>query len=153
MGNGAVCPAGGGCLAVSNVTPTGAQRAILILAGRSINGSSRPSSTLEDYLEFGNAGGSYERHSVTWAPKVTYSDTGAANAYAVAVTSIAAGGSFLFKAVNANTGASTLNTTATGQLSLVNYDGSKLAAGTIHANAVVHVTYDGTRFLLSKRPF
>jgi hypothetical protein len=61
------CTTGGNCLSVSNVTPTGAQRGILILAGRSINGSSRPSSTLGDYLEFGNATASYERQTVSRA--------------------------------------------------------------------------------------
>jgi hypothetical protein len=55
------------CLAVANVTPTGAQRAILILAGRSINGSSRPSAVLGDYLEFGNATTAYERQPVSTA--------------------------------------------------------------------------------------
>ena len=52
---------GAGCLTVSNVTPSGQDRAILILGGRSINGSPRPSTTLANYLEFGNASGSYER--------------------------------------------------------------------------------------------
>jgi hypothetical protein len=61
------CTTGASCLSVSNVTPSGGQRAILILAGRSINGSTRPSSTLADYLEFGNATGSYEKQTVSRA--------------------------------------------------------------------------------------
>lgn len=52
------------CITVANVTPAGKQRAILILAGRSINGSSRPSTVLADYLEFGNATAAFERQSV-----------------------------------------------------------------------------------------
>ena len=61
------CTTGANCLSVSNVTPTGGQRALLILAGRSINGSTRPSSTLADYLEFGNATGNYEKQTVSRA--------------------------------------------------------------------------------------
>jgi hypothetical protein len=144
----------GACLSVSSTSGSASQRAILILAGRSINQSARPSSTLADYLEFGNAGGNYERYSVTFAPATALTDTGAANAYSVAaLTSIASGASFVFKAVNTNSGASTLTTPATGQLSLVNADGSSLSAGTVRASAVIHATYDGTKFLLSKRPF
>jgi hypothetical protein len=59
------CTTGANCLTVTNVSPTGAQRAFLILAGRSINGSARPSSTLGDYLEFGNATSAYERQTVS----------------------------------------------------------------------------------------
>ena len=55
----------GTCLTITNVTPTGGQRAILILAGRSVNGTARPSSTLGDYLEFGNATAAYERRTVS----------------------------------------------------------------------------------------
>ena len=55
------------CLTITNLTPTSKQRAILILAGRSINGSARPSATLADYLEFGNATATYERQSVSRA--------------------------------------------------------------------------------------
>lgn len=58
------CTAGGTCLAVTNVAPTAAQRAILILAGRSINGSARPSAALADYLEFGNATAAFEKQPV-----------------------------------------------------------------------------------------
>jgi hypothetical protein len=53
------------CLTVTNVTPNGAQRAILILAGRSINASARPSANLGDYFEFGNATGNWERQTVS----------------------------------------------------------------------------------------
>jgi len=61
------CTTGGTCLSVVNMTPAGAQRAILILAGRSINGTTRPSATLGNYLEFGNATGAFERQPVSTA--------------------------------------------------------------------------------------
>lgn len=61
------CTTGVNCLSVANVAPSGAQRAILILAGRSINGSARPSSTLGDYLEFGNATAAFESQPVSTA--------------------------------------------------------------------------------------
>jgi hypothetical protein len=61
------CTTGTTCLSVLNVAPGGAQRAILVLAGRSINGSARPSPTLGDYLEFGNAAGAFERQAVSSA--------------------------------------------------------------------------------------
>lgn len=61
------CTTGGTCLSVTNVMPAGGQRAILILAGRSIDGSARPSGTLGNYLEFGNATGAFERQAIsTW---------------------------------------------------------------------------------------
>jgi hypothetical protein len=55
------------CLSVTNVAPAGEQRAILILGGRSLNGAVRPSGSLADYLEFGNAGGAgaFERQPVS----------------------------------------------------------------------------------------
>ena len=147
------CATGTTCLPpITNVAPTGAQRAILILSGRSLNGLSRPSATLADYLESGNATGAFERKTVTAPAATSYPDTGSANAYVVSVTSIKAGSSLQFRVTNANTGASTLTTTATGAKNLVNLDGSNLAASTIRANADVRVVYDGTRFLLSS-PF
>jgi hypothetical protein len=41
------------CLQVSNVTPSNKQRAILILAGRSLGTHTRPSTDWADYLEQG----------------------------------------------------------------------------------------------------
>jgi hypothetical protein len=55
------------CLTVSNVAPASAQRAILILGGRSVNSTSRPSATLADYLESGNATSAYTRKTVSAA--------------------------------------------------------------------------------------
>jgi hypothetical protein len=59
------CTTGASCLSITNVTPPGAQRALLILAGRSINGATRPSATLADYLEFGNATAAFESQTVS----------------------------------------------------------------------------------------
>jgi hypothetical protein len=39
---------------VNNLTPSNDKKAILILAGRSTTGATRPSATLSDYLEFAN---------------------------------------------------------------------------------------------------
>ncbi len=145
-------PFNSSCLSVANVTPANSQRAILILAGRSLNGSSRPSPFPADYFEFGNRTGNYERRTVTSSIPGAYADTGTANAYAI-TASVMVGRPFQFKAANANTGASTLTATATGARSLLNPDGSSLTASQIQANAVTEVTYDGTQFTVYKRPF
>jgi hypothetical protein len=147
------CTTGTTCLSITNVAPAGAQRATLILAGRSINGSARPSAALGDYLEFGNAVGAFERQTVTPLSAGTYADTGTADAYALPVASLTAGAILQFRAANANTGASTLTTPATGLRNLVNPDGSNLSAAQIQANAVVQVVYDGAQFALLKRLF
>jgi len=57
------------CLEIANVTPTGKQRAALILAGRALAGQSRPSANLGDFLEFGNAASpsAFERQPVSKA--------------------------------------------------------------------------------------
>jgi hypothetical protein len=61
------CTPGTNCVTVSNLTPANNKRAILILTGRSINGTARPSGTLANYLEFGNAAGNFERQPVSTA--------------------------------------------------------------------------------------
>lgn len=80
-------------------------------------------------------------------------DTGAANAYVVTLAagqtaSLAAGLPVQFKAVNANTGASTLNVNATGVKNILNIDGSTLTPGQIPANGIINVIYDGTQYLM-----
>ena len=57
------------CLSVANVTPSDRQRAILILAGRSLPGQVRPSGSIADFLEFGNAASpaAFERQPVSIA--------------------------------------------------------------------------------------
>lgn len=59
------CTTGATCLSVANVMPAGAQRAILFLSGRSVNGTTRPSATLADYLESGNATGAFTRMTIS----------------------------------------------------------------------------------------
>ena len=83
-----------------------------------------------------------------------YADTAAvADEFIVSDASPVVGSAFQFKAKYANTTTSFLTTATTGRRSLLNADGSNLAAYTIQANAAVQVVYDGTRFLLLKRPF
>lgn len=45
------CTTGVDCLTVTNLSPAGGQRAILILAGRTLTGNARPSGTLAEYLD------------------------------------------------------------------------------------------------------
>lgn len=146
------------CLTVTNPPATGgaagAQRAIAIMMGRSINGNTRPSATLADYLEYGNVGASYENQNVRDSVRNVLTDTGAANAYVVSLTSVSVGKPIYFRAANTNTGASTLNTAATGVKSLLNSDGSALSASQVRQNNALLVTWDGTQFVLAtKRPF
>lgn len=86
------------------------------------------------------------------APIDFAADTGAANAYSVAlapaITSYTAGLSVSFIAANANTGASTIDINGLGAVAIVNGNGNPLVAGQIPANAVVRVQYDGTSFQL-----
>jgi hypothetical protein len=83
-------------------------------------------------------------------------DTGVANAYVVTLTGVSttysAGLRIQFKAGNANTGASTLNVNGGGTKNITYQDASALSAGTIAANAIVDVMYDGTQFLLMNDP-
>lgn len=59
------CTTGSSCLTVTNLAPAGAQRSLLILAGRSINGTARPNSTLPNYLEGGNQTNNYVKKAVS----------------------------------------------------------------------------------------
>ena len=83
-------------------------------------------------------------------------DTGSANAYVVTFTGVSttysAGLRIQFKAGNANTGASTLNVNAQGNKNITFQDTTTLTSGTIAANAIVDVMYDGTQFLLMNDP-
>ena len=76
-------------------------------------------------------------------------DTGAANAYAVALSYYSAasytdGMGVTFKAANSNTGASTLNINGLGAKLVTRQDGSTLAAGDIPINKIVSVRYNST---------
>ena len=138
-------------------------RALLILAGASLNGNTRPTTALSDYLEFGNVNATgqstlpFQKQTVTNRIPYAYTDTGGANAYSISLSSVPTGVPIFFKvkAGGTNTAASTLNTTATGVKNILNSDGSALASpwGQIQAGAIVQVIYDGTQFLLAKRPF
>lgn len=80
-------------------------------------------------------------------------DTGAANAYACAptpaITGYTVGLVVRFKAVNANTTASTLAVNGLATKSIVRNDGtSALRVGDILAGQMVNVVYDGTNFQL-----
>ena len=84
---------------------------------------------------------------------VTYAaDTGAADAYAIdlakAPTAYTEGMTVLFKAANANTGASMLNVNGLGVKPLVRQDGTALRAGDISATEVVQASYSGAHFRL-----
>ncbi len=78
-------------------------------------------------------------------------DTGVANAYVTTpvagiAATLTAGLLLQFKAINANTGASTLNHNALGVKNILNPNGTALASGQIPAASVVTVIYDGTQF-------
>lgn len=80
-------------------------------------------------------------------------DAGGANAYsctygASLTFSLATGVKVVFKAANANTGASTLNVNATGIKNILNVDGSALTANQIVANGIYTAVYDGTQYQL-----
>jgi hypothetical protein len=85
-------------------------------------------------------------------------DTGAANAYIIAinanVAAYADGMEFVFRAVNANTAASTLSPGALGIKSIVRQDGTALQANDILAGEIVTCRYDltNTRFQLTPTP-
>jgi hypothetical protein len=84
-------------------------------------------------------------------------DTGSANAYAIApspaITAYAAGQVFVFKATNANTTTSTVNVNALGAKTIKKLSGVNLSLGDIIASQIVVIAYDGTNFqLLSHTP-
>ena len=83
-------------------------------------------------------------------------DTGSANAYVVTLTGVTttytAGLRIQFRALNANTTASTVNVNGQGAKNITFQDATALASGTIAANAIVDVMYDGTQFLLMNDP-
>src|SRR6185295_2987920 len=95
------------CLTLTTNSTASSKSALLVFAGRSINGRTRPSATLADYFEFGNTKGTFENQTVTPTVATMLTDTGGANAYAVAVTTLATGSTLQFRAANANTGTST----------------------------------------------
>lgn len=82
----------------------------------------------------------------------TSTDTGAVNAYAIvmspAITAYAIGQTFWFKAINTNSGTSTINVNSVG-IKTIKYGGTTdLTSGQIAANGIYGVYYDGTNFQL-----
>lgn len=78
-------------------------------------------------------------------------DTGSANAYAVALSpapTLVAGSAVLFKAVHANTGASTLAVNGGSAIAIVKAGATPLAGAEISAGQIALVIYDGTSFQL-----
>jgi hypothetical protein len=87
-----------------------------------------------------------QQESYTYA-----ADSGAANAYVVAlspVPSLVAGLSVVFKVGNSNTGASTLNLNSLGVKSVTKSGTTALAGGDLVAGQIVTAVYDGTQFQL-----
>lgn len=77
-------------------------------------------------------------------------DTGAADAYVItpapAITAYTTGQIFSFKAVNANTTASTINVNGLGVKTIKKLGNLDLVSGDIKADQIVAVEYDGTNF-------
>lgn len=83
-------------------------------------------------------------------------DTGAANAYVITFvagqpvpTSYKTGMKVSFKALNTNTGASTINVNGLGTVAIRRATGVALAAGDITTGGIVELTYDGTNFQMA----
>lgn len=83
-------------------------------------------------------------------------DTGTANTYAIALTPALlaniSGMPVRFKALNANTGASTLNVNGLGAVAIKKNSTEALTAEDIKAGQVVEVAFDGTVFQLLSPP-
>lgn len=92
------------------------------------------------------------RHDGTAAPSNYAADTGAANAYTIALapalTAHVAGMPITFKAANANTGASTLTINGMAAVTIKQVDGADLVVGAILAGQMVTVIYTGAVYVL-----
>lgn len=87
-----------------------------------------------------------QQESYTYA-----ADAGAANAYAVTLSpapTIVAGSYVVFKAANANTGASTLAVNGGSATAIKKQGATALASGDIASGQIIAVVYDGTNFQL-----
>jgi len=84
-----------------------------------------------------------------------YVDSGAADVYAItpspSIAAYAEGQRLVFRATNANTGASTLNVNAIGAIAIETNDATALAANMIVVGGYYEVTYDanGSRFVMT----
>jgi hypothetical protein len=91
-----------------------------------------------------------QQQSYTYA-----AESGSANAYSVTLSpapSIVAGSKVVFKATNANTGASTLAVNGGSATAIKKNGSTALASGDIAAGQVVEVVYDGTNFQIVGGP-
>lgn len=85
-------------------------------------------------------------------------DTGVADAYVLTLPytpTLTDGFNLIFKAVNANTGASTINVNSTGVKAIVNPDGTQLVAGAFGNNAIIIIAYESVAdryILVSQNP-
>jgi len=77
---------------------------------------------------------------------IYYVDSGAADAYVItpspAYTAYEEGMRIVFRAANANTGASTMNVNSLGAIAIQNADASALSAGEIVSGGIYELTYD-----------
>lgn len=91
---------------------------------------------------------------------VYYVDSGSANTYVItpspAISAYEEGQRFVFRATNANSGASTLNVNNLGAIAIETNDGSALVSGMIAVGGYYEVTYDANstpdRFVLTSVP-
>ena len=94
-----------------------------------------------------------EQLSLEQGRAVFAQDTGAANAYVIALPATPAayttGLTIIMKAVNVNTGASTVNVDSLGVKSIKRFNGDALIAGDIPAGGMVGLHYDGTNFQIA----
>lgn len=89
------------------------------------------------------------------APAFQASDTGTANAHAIAlspaITAYAAGQAITFKSASASTTASTLNVNGLGTKALKKKNDQAIAAGDIESGSIVTAVYDGTNFQVTSQ--
>lgn len=89
---------------------------------------------------------------------VCANDTGAANAYAIALSPTPTIGKYsfaCFQATHTNTTASTLNVNSGGAVAIKKWSGGSLVAlvaGDITLNQIINVTYDGTQWVMDAPP-
>ncbi|KAF0145129.1 MAG: cytoplasmic protein [Nitrospirae bacterium] len=100
---------------------------------------------------FGTSGHRHDGLDADGSAAIDYAaDTGAANAYAIALvpalTQYVVGMPIQFMAANANTGASTLNVNGLGVKDISKNFDQPLASGDIKAGQIITVVYDGVDF-------
>jgi len=90
------------------------------------------------------------KSSVIQSEELFAVDTGAADAYEIdivpAPSAYVTGQMFTFKAINANTGATTINVNGLGAKGIIKNITTALESGDIVANQIISIIYDGTNF-------